>query len=142
LGSIRVGVDIGGTFTDVALLDENSGSITVTKVPTTPTNFVDGFLNGVRKSKASAQDSAYIIHGTTVATNSVIQRSLPVTALLMTKGFRDILEIMRGNRPTWGLYDIRWKKPTPIIPRHLRYEISERVDFKGRVVESLDEKQV
>jgi N-methylhydantoinase A len=141
MGSVRVGVDIGGTFTDVAVLDETLGSISVSKVSTTPKNFVDGFLNGIKKSKTSPKDTSYLIHGTTVVTNAVIQRKLPVTALLMTKGFRDTLEIMRGNRPSWGLYDIRWKKPTPIIQRHFRFEIPERVDYKGRVVKPLDEDQ-
>jgi len=138
---MRVGVDIGGTFTDVAVLNEMSGSIRISKVPTTPRNFVEGFLNGIRKSETSPHDTTYLIHGTTVATNAVIQRKLPVTALLMTKGFRDSLEIMRGNRPSWGLYDIRWKKPTPIVQRHFRFEISERVNYKGRVVKALDEAQ-
>ena len=141
MGSMRVGVDIGGTFTDVAVLNEMSGSIRISKVPTTPRNFVEGFLNGIRKSETSPHDTTYLIHGTTVATNAVIQRKLPVTALLMTKGFRDSLEIMRGNRPSWGLYDIRWKKPTPIVQRHFRFEISERVNYKGRVVKALDEAQ-
>lgn len=116
MSQVRVGVDIGGTFTDVAVLNEATGSINVSKVPTTPKNFVDGFLNGIRKSSVLPKDTSYLIHGTTVATNAVVQRKLPLTALLTTKGFRDVLEIMRGNRPTWGLYDIRWKKPTPIIP--------------------------
>jgi N-methylhydantoinase A len=93
MSSFRVAVDIGGTFTDVAVLDETVGSITVSKVPTTPRNFVIGFLNGIRKSNAPHKDTSYLIHGTTVATNSVVQRKLPVTALLMTKGFRDVLEI-------------------------------------------------
>ena len=141
MGSVRVGVDIGGTFTDVAILDEMNGSVRVSKVPTTPRNFVQGFLNGIKKSDTPPHDTSYMIHGTTVATNAVIQRNLPVTALLMTKGFRDSLEIMRGNRPSWGLYDIRWKKPTPIVQRHLRFEIAERVDYKGRVVKPLDETQ-
>jgi N-methylhydantoinase A len=139
--SLRVAVDIGGTFTDAAVLDEQTGSIAVSKVPTTPRNFVDGFVGSIGKLEVPAHKTSYIIHGTTVATNAVIQRSLPTTALLATKGFRDLLEIMRGNRPVWGLYDIRWKKPTPIIPRHLRFEIAERIDYKGRVLDELDEKQ-
>jgi N-methylhydantoinase A len=137
-----VGVDIGGTFTDVAVLDEGTGDVSVAKVPTTPRNFVDGFLAGIQKAAVTPKKTSYIIHGTTVATNAVIQRSLPLTAFLATQGFQDILEIMRGNRPMAGLYDIRWKKPTPIIPRRLRFGIKERVDFKGKVLLPIDEKQV
>ncbi len=139
---IRVGVDIGGTFTDLALLDESTGEVQVSKVSTTPLDPVQGVLAAVRKVKVPAEQSSYVIHGTTVATNAVVQRNLPLTALITTRGFRDILEIMRGNRPVWGLYDIRWKKPTPIIPRNLRFEASERVDRDGNVVVPLDEDNV
>ena len=139
---IRLAVDIGGTFTDVAALDEDTGEMKVTKVSTTPKNFVDGFLRGVKKADVSPRKVTHIIHGTTVATNAVIQRALPVTAILTTWGFEDILEIMRGNRPMWGLYDIRWKKPIPIVPRWLRFGIRERIDSCGQIVEQLDEKQV
>jgi N-methylhydantoinase A len=139
--SLRIAVDIGGTFTDVATLDERDNSIRVCKVPTTPKNFVQGFLDGLNRAGLAPNEASYVIHGTTVATNAVIQRSLPSTALLATEGFRDVLEIMRGNRPAWGLYDIRWKKPAPIIPRHMRFGIAERVDYRGRVIKPLDENQ-
>jgi N-methylhydantoinase A len=142
MGLVRIAVDIGGTFTDVAALDEDTGEMKVTKVPTTPKDFAEGFLNGVKKADVIPRSTNYVIHGTTVATNAVIQRALPVTALLTTRGFEDILEIMRGNRPMWGLYDIRWRKPVPIVPRRLRLGIVERIDSEGRVVERLDEKQV
>ncbi|MDA4113206.1 MAG: hydantoinase/oxoprolinase family protein [Thaumarchaeota archaeon] len=138
MGSFRIGVDIGGTFTDVAVLDESSGNIAVAKVPTTPSDFVKGFLAGVRRASVPAEATSCIIHGTTVATNAVIQRSLPVTAFLATEGFQDMLEIMRGNRSMAGLYDIRWKKPSPLIPRRLRFGINERVDCTGKVVKNLD----
>jgi N-methylhydantoinase A len=139
--SLRVGVDIGGTFTDVAVLDESTGEIEVAKVPTTPSDFVEGFMAGIRKAAVRAAATSYVIHGTTVATNAVIQRSLPVTAFLATDGFQDILEIMRGNRSMAGLYDIRWKKPSPLIPRRLRFGIKERVDYRGEVVKPLDLEQ-
>jgi N-methylhydantoinase A len=141
VGAVRIAVDIGGTFTDVAVLDEETGEMKVTKVPTTPKDFVEGFLNGIKRAEVIPRETTRLIHGTTVATNAVIQRTLPLTAIVTTRGFEDILEIMRGNRPMSGLYDIRWKKPAPIIPRWLRFGVSERIDCNGRVVEKLDEEQ-
>ena len=139
VNTLRIGVDIGGTFTDLAVLDESSGEIRISKVSTTPRNPVEGVLSAIVKANVPSSQTSYVIHGTTVATNAVIQRTLPLTALITTKGFRDVLEIMRGNRPVWGLYDIRWIKPAPIIPRQFRFEISERIDSEGKVVVPLDE---
>jgi N-methylhydantoinase A len=136
---VRLAVDIGGTFTDAAALDEDTGLIRVAKSSTTPSKPVDGVLACVRKLKLDPASVNYLVHGTTAATNAVVQRRFPPIALLSTKGFADITEIQRGNRPLFGLYDIRWEKPAPLVPRYLRYEVDERVDKGGEVVKKLDE---
>ncbi|MDA4136584.1 MAG: hydantoinase/oxoprolinase family protein [Thaumarchaeota archaeon] len=136
--TFRIGFDVGGTFTDVAVLDESSGALTIAKSSTTPQDHVQGILNTLNKIPINKGEVSYLVHGTTIVTNAIVQRKLPRVALITTKGFRDVLEIMRENRPIWGLYDIKWDKPKPLIPRHLRFEVDERVDYKGNVLEALD----
>lgn len=138
----RIGIDVGGTFTDLAALNESTGEIFVSKSPTTPSDFVQGILNCLNKSRLRDKRISYIVHGTTVVTNAIVQRRFESTALIATKGFRDVLEIMRQNRPMWGLFDIQWDKPKPLIPRHLRFEVDERIDAKGTIVKPLDENEV
>src|ERR1700730_17044332 len=131
---VRLAVDIGGTFTDAAALDEETGEIRVAKSSTTPSRPVDGVLACVSKLSLDPAEVTYLVHGTTAATNAVVQRKFEPLALVCTKGFGDIIEIQRGNRPLYGLYDIRWEKPVPIVPRFLRYEVDERVDRSGNIV--------
>jgi N-methylhydantoinase A len=138
----RLGIDVGGTFTDLAILNENTGEIQIAKSPTTPSDFVQGALNCLTKVELDKKQVSYIVHGMTVVTNAIVQRRLASTAIVTTKGFRDVLEIMRQNRPIWGLFDIQWDKPKPLIPRHLRFEIDERIDAKGNVVRALREEDV
>ncbi|MGA2665539.1 MAG: hydantoinase/oxoprolinase family protein [Nitrososphaerales archaeon] len=140
--AVRLAVDIGGTFTDAAALDEETGLIEVAKSSTTPSSPVDGVLACVKKLKLDPTRVNYLVHGTTAATNAVVQRRFPPIALVCTKGFADTTEIQRGNRPLYGLYDIRWEKPSPLVPRHLRYEVDERVGRSGEVVTELDEEGV
>ena len=135
---VRLAVDIGGTFTDAAALDEETGEIRVAKSSTTPSKPVDGVLACVSKLSLDPGVVTYLVHGTTAATNAVVQRRFEPLALVCTKGFGDIIEIQRGNRPLYGLYDIRWEKPAPIVPRFLRYEVDERVDRSGNIVKGLD----
>lgn len=135
--TVRLAVDIGGTFTDAAALDEQTGVIRVAKSSTTPSRPVDGVLACVRKLALDPAQVSYFVHGTTAATNAVVQRRFSPIALISTKGFSDTTEIQRGNRPMLGLYDIRWEKPAPLVPRYLRYEVDERVDRNGGVVRTL-----
>lgn len=139
---VRLAVDIGGTFTDAAALDEETGIIQIAKTPTTYSKPIDGVLSCVRKLKIDPKQITYLVHGTTAATNAVVQRRFPPLALLCTKGFADIIEIQRGNRPLSGLYDIRWEKPSPLVPRYLRYEIDERIDKSGNVVKKIERQHV
>lgn len=131
---VRVAIDTGGTFTDAAAIDEDTNEILVAKSPTTPEDYLEGVVRCIQKSALDPSDTSLLVHGTTVVTNSIIQRILPKSALITTKGFRDVLEMTRANRPTWGLYDIMWDKPKPLIPRFLRFEIDERTDYHGNIV--------
>ncbi|MFA1820129.1 hydantoinase/oxoprolinase family protein [Virgibacillus oceani] len=140
----RLGIDTGGTFTDIALLDEKSGSFFVDKVPSTPHNPSEAVINGIhrilKKRGIDEKDIAYFIHGSTVATNALLEKKGAKTALITTKGFQDVLEIGRQSRPK--LYDIRARNPEPLVSRQYRFEVDERVLFSGEVLTSLQEEQV
>ncbi|MBI2880805.1 MAG: hydantoinase/oxoprolinase family protein [Candidatus Tectomicrobia bacterium] len=137
----RLGVDIGGTFTDVVLLDLPERKTYVGKVLTTPESPADAVIQGLRRILADhgvppdAIDSP--IHGTTLVTNAIIERKGAKTALLTTKGFRDSVEI--GTEKRYDLFDIFLEKPEPLAPRHLRLEVAERLDPEGNVLIPLDE---
>ena len=138
----RLAVDIGGTFTDLAL--EHNGARTTSKVLTTQTAPEQGVLAGVRAILASAglqpADIAIVIHGTTLATNAIIERKGARTALLTTQGFRDVLAM--GNESRYDQYDLNIVLPQPLVPRHLRLPVPERLDNTGRVLLPLDEAAV
>ncbi len=131
----RVAVDIGGTFTDLVYLDEESGEVGVAKSSTTPGRFQDGVMDTLEQ--AGVDEVAFFAHGTTVIINAITERRGARTALITTRGFRDILEIQRGNRP--DLYNLLYAKPRPFVPRRLRLEVTERVSYKGEVLVPLDE---
>ena len=132
---LRLGVDIGGTFTDVVLLDEQRSRVLGYKEPTTPDNFIDGALRGIRglleRHQISSADIGLVAHGATIATNAVLERTGPKVGLLTTKGFRDVLEQGRGARPAELIYDIRRPRPDPLVPRRYRIGITERIDAEG-----------
>ncbi len=131
---LRIGVDTGGTFTDVCMFEEESGRVAVTKLSSTPDDPSRSILNGIasilNQEKASASEVTYFAHGTTVATNALIQHSGARTGLVTTEGFRDLLELGRQRRP--DLYDLQADKPVPLVPRDLRVEVKERVTYDGR----------
>jgi N-methylhydantoinase A len=128
---VRVAVDIGGTFTDVVLFDEESGAVSAAKVSTTPANFADGVLAAIHTGRIDPAAVVTFVHGTTVVINAITQRSGVKTALVTTAGFRDVLEIGRGNRP--DMYNLKFHKPKPLVPRRLRFEVRERVGADGSV---------
>ena len=140
---MRIGIDVGGTFTDIVLVDDASGRIWTTKTLTTRKSLADGVLTGVEKALALAgrpqRALEYLVHGTPIGTNALIERTGARTGLLTTEGFRDVLEIGRIQRPREGLYDLFVDNPPPLVPRVLRREIRERVDSQGAVVTPLDE---
>lgn len=136
---MRVATDIGGTFTDLVYVND-SGKIEVAKSHTTPPNFEKGVIDVIDKSKLDKKGITTFIHGTTVIINALTERKGAKTGLITTKGFRDILEIARGNRP--DLFNIRYEKPEPFIERHLRKEVNERLNYKGEVLTPLDKEQI
>jgi N-methylhydantoinase A len=134
-----VGCDTGGTFTDVFAVSD-AGESRVAKVPSTPPRFDLGVVEGVRALGIRPAEVTTLFHGTTVTTNAVITRNGAHSALVTTRGFRDVLEIRRANRAE--LYDILWDPPEPLVRRRHRLEIDERVDYAGAVVTPLDEESV
>ncbi|SHT17061.1 5-oxoprolinase [Mycobacteroides abscessus subsp. abscessus] len=136
---MRVATDIGGTFTDLVFVDEQ-GKIGVAKSHTTPPNFEQGVLDVIHVSGINMEQLETFIHGTTVIINALTERKGVKTGLITTKGFRDVLEIARGNRP--DLFNIQYKKPEPFVPRYLRREVEERLNYKGEVIQGLNTKQI
>jgi N-methylhydantoinase A len=140
----RLGVDIGGTFTDAMVVDERSGDVYIDKVPSTPKDPSIGFLAAtdriLSRNGISAADVNYVVHGTTVATNAIIEGKTARTAFVTTDGFRDLLEIARQSKPT--LYDLQFEKPKPMVPRHLCFGVPERLDARGNVVAPINEDAV
>ena len=134
--SYAIAVDIGVTFTDLVAFDHESRRVIYAKSPTTYENLVDGILECFRKAKIKPAEASLVNHGTTLVINSLIQRKGAKTALVTSKGFRDILEIARGNRP--DPFDLHYQRDEPLIPRELRFEVPERLDSKGEVVTPLD----
>ena len=134
---LRVAVDVGGTFTDVCIFDEKTKSMRVTKVPSTPSNPMEAILNGVKRGEINLEDVELFSHGTTVATNALITRRFPEAALVTTKGFRDVIEIRDGTKD--DLWDAYKDVSPPYIRRRDRFEVTERIDYSGRVVTPLDE---
>jgi N-methylhydantoinase A len=137
---IRLAADVGGTFTDVAAFDETTGALELGKTLTTPAALVTGIENGVRKAGLSLGSAALFLHGTTIAINTILERSGAACALITTQGFRDIYEIGRVNRPE--SYNLFFRRHAPLIERDLRYEVRERIDAQGRVLIELDENEV
>lgn len=138
---MRLGIDVGGTFTDLVLIDEHTKKIHVTKVPSTPKSPDQGVIHGIRRASQlfgfKFAEIDFLIHGTTVATNALIERKGIETALITTEGFRDILHIGRQIRPK--LYDFFERRPDPLVPRHLRFEVPERILYTGEIVKPLEE---
>ena len=138
--SYRLGVDIGGTFTDFALFNEARGEMYIHKQLTTPDDPSRAVLEGAkhllaRKGVAMAELET-VAHGTTLVTNAVIERRGACTGMLVSEGFRDVLEMARETR--YDLFDLRLKFPEPLVPRNLRREVAERVTFEGAVERKLD----
>jgi N-methylhydantoinase A len=134
-----IGVDVGGTFTDLALWDDERGALAVFKLPSVPHDPALGILEGIRaliaRERVRPQDLTFVAHGTTVATNALLEGKGARTGLVTTRGFRDLLEIARQKRP--HLYDLQADKPPALVPRYLRREVRERLAWDGAVVDKL-----
>jgi N-methylhydantoinase A len=140
----RLGVDIGGTFTDATLVDEEGGAIHTAKVLSTPRDPSEGFLEATRRilreTGVEPGQVRHVVHATTVATNAIIEGNIARTGFITTAGFRDMLEIARQIRPV--LYDPLFEKPKPLVPRYLCFEVPERLDARGAILTPLDEDAV
>ena len=137
-GGWRVGIDTGGTFTDIVAVRD--GEIRTGKVPSTPPQFERGVLDAIDQVGLRLGEVAQLHHGTTATTNAVITRTGARTGLVTTRGFRDVLELRRHDRGE--LYDILWDPPEPLAPRRRRLEVTERIDYAGDVLVDLDERDL
>lgn len=137
---LRLAADIGGTFTDIAVFDEKTGSLTFGKALSTPAHLVEGISAGVAKAGSDYRAAALFLHGSTVAINTMLERTGAKAALLITEGFRDIYEIGRINRP--DAYNLFFQKHVPLIERALRFEVKERMLADGEIDTPLDDAEI
>src|SRR6267143_1160844 len=136
----RLAADIGGTFTDIVAFDEKTGRLLLGKALSTPARLVDGISNGMEKAGARFADAEAFLHGSTIAINTMLERTGAKTALLTTEGFRDVYEIGRINRP--DAYNLYFRKHVPLVERALRFEVRERITAEGEIHVALDEASV
>src|SRR6516162_9922543 len=139
----RVTVDTGGTFSDFVYLNEETGEVSISKLPSTPDDPSRAILQGIETligKGARLEDISYFCHGTTVGTNALLEGKGARTALLVTEGFRGIYPIGEQARPYGAaIFDVLYDKPAPLVPSGRTGEVNERVDFRGRVLRALDE---
>ncbi len=144
MSTYRLGIDIGGTFTDAACVNEQTGEVQIVKVPSTPADPSGGFMaavaRGLQRCHVGGEAVRLVVHATTVATNALIEGKTASLGMLTTRGFRDILEIGRQIRSR--LYDVHLTKPRPLVPRRWSFGIRERLDAEGRILEALDVDEV
>ncbi|HVO95732.1 MAG TPA: hydantoinase/oxoprolinase N-terminal domain-containing protein, partial [Terriglobales bacterium] len=133
---MRIAVDIGGTFTDLVAVDDR-GQIFRSKALTTPDDLARGIADCLKGANVDVAGADFFVHGSTVTINAVLERKGARTGLITTKGFRDVYEIGRGNRPEG--YNLFFKRPVPLVPRDLRLEVDERLYASGDVLKPLDE---
>src|ERR1700752_1881354 len=137
---LRLAADIGGTFTDIAVFDEKFGQLTFGKALSTPAHLVEGISAGVAKAGSDYRSAGLFLHGSTIAINTMLERTGAPTALLITEGFRDIYEIGRINRP--DAYNLFFQKHVPLIERALRFEVHERMLADGEIDKPLDDNEI
>jgi N-methylhydantoinase A len=140
LRKLRVAVDIGGTFTDLVAYDGETRRQFAVKSPSTPSDFIDGVMAALEKAGIRAEEVVSFKHGSTIATNAIIERTGARTGLVTTRGFRDVLSAGRANRP--DLFNSNWDPSPPLVPRRHVFEATERIDYEGRVLIALDEDDV
>ena len=140
----RIGIDIGGTFTDVALVEEGTGRIAIAKLPTTPHDFGQAVIEGIRQgldaNRIDPADVSLLSHATTVVTNALLENKGARAGFVATRGMRDLLELRRSSRA--DLYDLFQDAPAVLVPRRWRFEITERIDAQGEVVTPLAEDEI
>ena len=132
---MRIAVDVGGTFTDVVVLDEQSGVLRFDKVETVPSDPGSGVINGIVKAGIDCNSVDIFVHGTTLGLNALLTRTGAEVAIITTKGFRDVYLLGRTDREP--LYDLRYRKPDSLVPRYRIFEVTERMNYKGEVLVEL-----
>ncbi|HVB10518.1 MAG TPA: hydantoinase/oxoprolinase family protein, partial [Bacillota bacterium] len=137
---MRLATDIGGTFTDLVYVDEETGAVGLAKAPSTPPAFGQGILDAIAHTPLQLEAVQHFVHGCTVVINALTERRGARTGLVTTRGFRDVLAIGRANRP--DIYNMRFRKQPPFVPREHRFEVTERLDYRGEVVTPLHEDEV
>src|SRR5581483_7467391 len=141
--TVRIGADVGGTFTDIILIDDQ-GKLWTHKVPSTPPDYQVAVLEAIeqllRVTGISGEAVREVAHGTTVATNAVLEHRGALTALITTRGFRDVLELRRIRAPQ--MYDLFWDKPAPLVERYLRLELDERMSADGQVLKPIQTQEL
>src|ERR1700719_3429913 len=136
----RLAIDIGGTFTDLFYYDDKTEEVRAEKALTPPRDLTEGVMRTLEMAAIEAAKVSFFVHGGTTVINAITERKGVKIALVTTAGFRDVLEIGRGNRP--DLYNLRARTPVPFVPRHLRFEVRERMSATGQVLQVLDEEDV
>ncbi len=136
MSSTIVAIDVGGTFIDLVSVDEMTGAVSIEKQPATPGTITQEIVAGLIRLPGATSDVSRFLHGTTITINALVQRRGARVGLITTRGFRDVLELGRGNRPS--IYDWVWVPPDPLVPRHLRREVSERLGPGGHEIMPLD----
>ncbi len=136
---LHVAVDVGGTFTDVSILDADSGHYRFEKVETIPSDPAAGVLAGLHKAEVSLSEVAYFIHGTTLGINALLTRSGAEVAIVTTRGFRDVYELGRTDRDP--MYDFKYRKPPSLVPRQRVFEVTERLNYRGEVLTTFDRQE-
>ena len=137
---LRVAVDIGGTFTDLVAYDEETRELITVKTPSTPPAFIQGVLDALKKAGVNPQEITGFKHGSTIATNAIIERKGAKTGLLTTAGMRDVLGAGRANRP--DLFNSNWDPSPALVPRRNVLTVRERIDYEGAVLTELNEDDV
>ncbi|MEM7343257.1 MAG: hydantoinase/oxoprolinase family protein [Chloroflexota bacterium] len=136
---MHVSVDVGGTFTDVIVLDEKTGQVRLEKVETVPQNPASGVLQGFKKAEADLDNVGFFVHGTTLGINALLTRTGAGVAIVTTQGFRDVYELGRTDRDP--IYDFKYRKPKSLVPRYLVFEVEERLNFKGEILTPFNQAQ-